>query len=119
MELRRPNSLFGSNTDIYAQNGGSRLSSDYSSVKVKEEKMQDEETLKYIQNEIHFLVESKEELDKRNILQNDWKYLAHVMDKVYYWVFILCSALSSAYILGSAYLERIKYSGKQNGGVVM
>ena len=79
----------------------------------KEELGKETETetqLKYIHHELEFMTKKKEFTDKQNKLKNDWIILGVMLDRFYFWLFLLSVSISSIYILCSSYYESFKFS---------
>ena len=67
-----------------------------------------EHSLKRVFSQIEFITKIKAERNRREALRIDWELLGTMLDRLYFWFFMIIVLVSNVYILSSVYVARGK-----------
>ena len=67
---------------------------------------EEEEVTGEILKEMQFITAMDEERNRREALRLDWEVIGYMLDRLYFWVFLVMVIFTALYILGLAYISK-------------
>ena len=82
----------------------------------KSNNIESNDALIQLKNELEFITKVQHERNRREALRVDWELIGTMLDRLYFWIFLLAVSSSSSYILYKAYKAKDEFDQHDHSG---